>query len=496
MTYMFDVTAPEFPVDLPWINSARPISMADLRGQVVLLNFWTYGRTLCTQTLTDLKFLEKKYGRDPFWVISVHCGKFDNEKSADHVRAAVRQQGMTHPVVVDSNYRIWQSYGVRSWPTWVLMGADGRVVGALSGDGHLNTLDERIYEALTQAKRLKISTRKIERPAKEPDTEKWARKALFCPSKVIAFGGDQPLSRRLFIADSGHHRILETTFDGKILRQFGSGQAGRGDGPTELASFNQPQGLAVWNDTLFVADTANHLVRAIDLRSQSVKTIVGTGVAGQPQSQSPGYRQALFSPTDLLVLNHQLYIANAGTHQLLALDLETQEVRIVLGSGQEDKRDGFAQEATLAQPSGLTTDGHYIYVTDSESSSVRRFDPHNSEVQTLIGRGLYEFGDIDGGFEYARLQHPQGIAFSNGFLLIADTFNHKIKRLNLKDKLVETLLGDGQSGSELSARRTRFFEPTGLSHAAGKWFVADSQNHRIVVYDDMLSAAAELNLRT
>jgi DNA-binding beta-propeller fold protein YncE len=274
-----------------------------------------------------------------------------------------------------------------------------------------------------------------------------------------------------------------------VLQVYGTGAVGRTDGAN--ASFNHPQGLALSGNTLYVADTQNHLVRAIDLQTHAVRTIAGTGERGR-DPHGPALQAALASPWDLLVLGHTLYIANAGSHQLLALDLQKNVLRVAAGSGREDHRDGHGEDAALAQPSGLASDGTAIYIADSEVSSVRRFDPATGEVTTLVGKGLFDFGDVDGSGDTVRLQHPLGVAWDSGALFVADTYNHKIKRLQgPQDKTATSFVGTGKAGNG----RDQFFEPGGLSASGGKIYVADTNNSRIVVVDEKTRSAIVLTLR-
>jgi hypothetical protein len=186
----------------------------------------------------------------------------------------------------------------------------------------------------------------------------------------------------------------------------------------------------------------------------------------------------------VLALNGILYIANAGTHQLLGYDLAQKTIAVVAGSGRERRIDGDALQAALAQPSGLATDGTSVFFADSEVSSVRRYDPKTKTVETLVGEDLFEFGDIDGAFASARLQHPLGLAFANGTLYVADTYNHKVKQLDLAKRTISAVYG----------KQGLLFEPGGLAALAGKLFIADTNNSRVVVYDLAAKTAAPLVL--
>src|SRR5215471_1254243 len=133
--YEGKVNAPDFPEGLEWLNTDHPISLRDLKGQVVLLDFWTYCCINCMHVFPDLHALEEKYKDQPVVVIGVHSGKFDQEKDVDHIRQAILRHNINHPVAVDSQFKIWNSYGVQSWPTLILIDLEGNAVAGWSGEG-------------------------------------------------------------------------------------------------------------------------------------------------------------------------------------------------------------------------------------------------------------------------------------------------------------------------------------------------------------------------
>src|SRR5262244_1521292 len=145
--YEGKVNAPEFPDGLEWLNTERPLSIRQLRGKIVLLDFWTYCCINCMHIIPDLKKLEAKYPTQ-LVVIGVHSAKFPNERESDNIRQAVLRYEIEHPVVNDAEFRIWRRYGVRAWPTRVLIDPEGYVVGGVSGEGHYETFDRIIGELI------------------------------------------------------------------------------------------------------------------------------------------------------------------------------------------------------------------------------------------------------------------------------------------------------------------------------------------------------------
>src|SRR2546428_4896097 len=472
--------APELLPSFAWLNTDRPLTFAkELQGQVALLDFWTYCCINCMHVLPDLAYLEEKYREEPFLVIGVHSAKFTNEGQRQTVRAAVGRYEIAHPVVLDENMRLWGEYTVRSWPTLVLVGSDGRVVGVVSGEGNRETLDRAIAAALEEGRANGTLAKAPLRPARERSVR--AATGLAFPGKVLA----DPAGGRLFISDSNHNRVVVATLPdrtgrSRLIRPIGHGRAGREDGPADAAGFHHPQGLALAHETLYVADTENHMIRAVDLRSWSVSKIAGAGVQGYDRSGGKvGTQQALSSPWDLAIEGSTLYIAMAGPHQLWRLDLPMGFARAFVGSGRENIVDGPVEAAALAQPSGLALSGNYLYFADSEVSAVRRVDLAEEKVETLIGRGLFDYGDRDGDFASARLQHPLGVAVWRNRILVADTYNHKIKEIDVQGGTIKPLAGDGRPGSEREGHLA-LFEPGGLHAAEDVLYIADTNNHRVV----------------
>lgn len=327
--------------------------------------------------------------------------------------------------------------------------------------------------------------------AQAPDT--YAQGMLAFPGKVYAHAPSQ----RLFIADSNHNRIVIADFAGQVLAVAGSGAMGKADGPFPTATFNHPQGMTLDGHVLYVADTENHLIRRLDLTAQTVTTLAGTGEqARQANMPGTGTQVSLNSPWDLQGIGTQLFIAMAGSHQVWVMDLETGYVQPYAGSGQEDLVDGPRQQAAMAQPSGITSDGTHLFVADNETSAIRALDLGAEDtVRTIVGKGLFAFGDQDGtGKENVRLQHPLGLDYYGGVLYVADTYNHKIKKINPATTTSITYLGTGQPGHGDGTTPT-FDEPGGVSMAAGKLYIADTNNHAIRVADLGTGEVSTLRLR-
>jgi sugar lactone lactonase YvrE len=425
--------------------------------------------------IPDLKRLEAKYP-DELVVIGVHSAKFTNEKDSDNIRQAILRYGIEHPVVNDSQFRIWRSYGVRAWPTLILINPEGYVAGVVSGEGHYELLDEAISALIAEfsekGKMDKTPLVLALEKHKELDT------ILSFPGKVLVS------SDRLFISDSNHNRIVIADLDGNVTDIIGSGEAGASDGNFEEATFDKPQGMSLDGKYLYVADTENHLIRRCHLETRMVETIAGTGQQARGAGSGGKARQTpLSSPWDVIVIVDKLYIAMAGTHQIWVMDFKEDHIQPYAGSGHEGRVDDSLMKSALAQPSGITTDGKRLFIADSETSSIRSVDlDEDGKVETIVGLALFDFGDKDGKGREVRLQHPLDVLFHEGMLYVADTYNHKIKIIDPQKKTSETFLGTGRPGDD-DGISPGFYEPGGLAFFGNKLYIADTNNHVIRVVD-------------
>jgi hypothetical protein len=376
-------------------------------------------------------------------VVGVHSGKFIAERDTARIAAAAARLGVHHPVVNDRQFRVWRSYAVRAWPTLVVVDPNGYVVAQRAGEFTSDAVATFLERAIARADEAGALRRRVAAPDESrggaPDESAGgageAPGALRFPGKV-AVDGD-----RIAVADSGHHRVLVGRLTGggrgmRVERVAGGPVPGMADGPAPR--FANPQGLAFAGDTLFVADAGNHALRALDLRTGAARTVAGTGQ--QLRRRADLQAGALASPWDVTVVGDTLYVAMAGVHHLWAVDLATGAARPHSGSFREELADAPHAEAALAQPMGLAARDGRLWFVDAESSAVRWSDlAAGGAVGTVVGTGLFDFGDRDGAGDDVRLQHPQGIAaHPDGRLLIADSYNDALKWVDPATRRVET----------------------------------------------------------
>ncbi|KAK7397113.1 hypothetical protein VNO78_18280 [Psophocarpus tetragonolobus] len=499
---------PEFPSKLDWLNTAPLQFRRDLKGKVVLLDFWTYCCINCMHVLPDLDALEKKYKDMPFVVVGVHSAKFDNEKDSEAIRNAVLRYGISHPVVNDGEMYLWRKLGINSWPTFAIVSPGGKLLAQLAGEGHKKDLDDFVEAALLfYGKQSMLDNTPISLSLEKDNDPRLFTSPLKFPGKLAI----DVLNNRLFISDSNHNRIVVTDLDGNFIVQIGSsGEEGLQDGSFDDATFNRPQGIAynAKKNILYVADTENHALREIDFVNEKVRTLAGNGTKGSDYvGGGKGEAQLLNSPWDVCFhpIEEKIYIAIAGQHQIWEHNLLDATTRAFSGDGYERNLNGSSSTSTsFAQPSGLSLsrDLKEIYVADSESSSIRAVDLKTGGSKLLAGGdpifpdNLFKFGDQDGMGSEVLLQHPLGVMCGNdGEIYIADSYNHKIKKLDPTSKRVSTIAGTGKAGfKDGTAVKAQLSEPSGLVEGnKGRLFIADTNNSLIRFLD---LNTDEIELRT
>jgi len=443
-----------------WLNTGgKDLTLADLRGKVVLLDFWTFCCINCLHVLDELRPLEERFG-DALVVIGVHSPKFEHERDPEALAAAVERYGVHHPVVDDGDMHIWQQYAAKAWPTLAVIDPTGYLVASMAGEGHAEGLTRLIDELI--AKHTADGT--LHRgdgpyvPLVPADT------LLRFPGKAIELPGGT-----LLVSDSARHSIVELTPDGEtLIRRFGSGERGE--------PFNEPQGLlrlppdvaeAVGYDVL-VADTVDHQLRGLHLATGEVTLVAGSGrpwrsAADDPQ---PARSADLSSPWDLAWFDDRVIIAMAGIHQLWWFDPTSGTVGVYAGTTVESLRDGPIPDVWMAQPSGLSVGGDRLWIADSETSALRYVE--GGVLHTAVGQGLFDFGHVDGPAKEALFQHPLGVAaLPDGSVLVADTYNGAVRRYDPATDVVSTVDSGLAEPSDI------------LVTASGDVFVVESAAHRL-----------------
>ena len=495
-----------------WLNTGgKSLDLESLRGKIVLLDFWTFCCINCLHVLDELRPLEEKYS-DVLVTVGVHSPKFEHEADPVALASAVERYEIHHPVLDDPELATWKAYTARAWPTLVVIDPEGYIVAHLSGEGHAGGLAV-LLEELVAEHEAKGTLHRGNGPYVAPEPTSGT---LRFPGKAT-----QLPNGNYMVVDSGHHRLVELRPDLETVeRIIGSGTKGFLDGQSEIAQFNEPQGVTLLPSEVawklgydaVVADTVNHRLRGVTLSSGYVQTLAGNGVQrlldagparvtdtgagtwsehhdGGPADFAAdaidvgalglGTEVSLSSPWDVVWSEklQRVVIAMAGTHQIFAFDPLANEVSILAGSGLEGLLDGKAEEAWFAQSSGLAIDGEdNIWVADSETSSLRRLVVGDSgvTVETAVGKGLFDFGFRDGGADEARLQHPLGVTvLPDNSVAIADTYNGAVRRYDPATKSVSTLARGLAEPSDVVVVQVEGNEPLLV--------VVESNKHQLVL---------------
>lgn len=444
------VRAPEL-VGRRWLGTGgRALTLRELRGKIVLLDFWTFCCVNCLHVLDEQRELEERFA-DELVVIGVHSPKFLHEADPAAVEAAVERHGVRHPVLDDPDLRTWDAYAARAWPTLALVDPEGYVVAQCAGEGHAHGLGVLIEELIAAH-----DVRRGDAPSVAPPP---APTALRFPGKVIALPGGT-----LLVSDTAHHQLVELEPDLVTeRRRIGTGERGLADGTD--ARFGEPQGLLLLPDgDVLVADSVNHALRRVRLADGRVTTEVGTGAQLRERVAPGEAADALSTPWDLAWWDGRVVVAMAGTHQLWTWD--GSRATVLAGTTNEGLRDGPPAEAFLAQPSGLAADGPTLWVADSETSALREL--RDGLLTTAVGLGLFDFGHRDGPAGQALMQHPLGVAvLPDGSVAVADTYNGAVRRYDPATRTVGTLATD-------------LAEPSDLLVDGDTLVVVESAAHRLV----------------
>ncbi|TXD39147.1 redoxin domain-containing protein [Lujinxingia vulgaris] len=442
------IRPPEFP-ELPWINVDAPLRLEDLLGQVVMLGFWSSSCIRCQEGLPAMYRALQRFEGRPLQIIAVHSPRFVGEHDLDYVRSAVGRVGVPFAVAADNEHRISRTFNVREFPTIALIDPRGYVCRVLRGVPEPLQLIDALEGllGLTDAAR---------RPHPTPMPAQPSPDALRFPAGLSA------QDDRLAIADTGHHRIILTDTSGEVIHCFGGPEPGFEDGPPDRARFFSPHGLALVENQILVADTTNHAIRVIDPLSGHTDTLA---------IMPPDAQGRIHAPWSLIRQGPWIFVACAGTHTILRMSADGTSIEHYAGCGDEDRIDGHRTTAAFAQPTDLASNNERLHVIDSTSSALRCLNLRSNRVHTLIGKSLFEHGQVDGPSRTALMQHPRGIALHKGNIYVADSLNCALRCFDPEREELDTL----------DAPKLDF--PTALASADGVLWVCDTHAPAIWKHD-------------
>lgn len=464
-----------------WFSTSRPLEISDFKNRIILLDFWTYSCVSCIQALPEIKKLEEQYG-SKITVIGVHSGKFENDRDPEAIKKAILRYDISHPVINDSDLKIWNSFEVTALPTFVLINPHGNVVQTYVGENEVGKIKADIKKLISKYK-FQLNRDPLPLALEKFDV---IGNVLSFPSKLEYAADFTYKSRQLpviFISNTGQNNIVVTSLSGDMVVKIGSGQKGLEDGTFDVASFNAPRGMIYHGGKLYVADSGNNALREIDFKEGRVTTLVGSGLRGDVV-EDKGFSDAkdveLSSPSDVEFFpqgsHENIVIANSGTHQILSYNLKKQTISVLAGNGSEGSSDGKYPDNSLAQTSDIAVFGHKLYFVDATSSALRVLD-ESGEVKTLIGGDLTKSGHANGDKDKALMQHPLGLLVDDTGAYISDSYNHSIRKYDFASMQIHDMAGAKRRGTNLGA----FDEPEGIVAILNNFYVADSNNNRILI---------------
>jgi DNA-binding beta-propeller fold protein YncE/peroxiredoxin len=473
-----------------WLNSARQIKISDLKNRILLVNFWDYNCINCIQVIAKTKELEREFA-GKLTVIGVHCASFDNQ-DLKSVKKAVIKYNIDYPVFNDDDFTICNNFSANQLPKIAIINPRGKVIKTYQGQDDIEAnlksgikkiINKYGYQINREALPILLEKNKITGHVLSFPTK------LEYANDFEYHGLKTPV---LFIANSGNNNIIVSSLSGDIIAKIGSGNEGFEDGDFENARFNFPHGLLYKNHKLYVADTSNNAIRVVDFKENKVTTLLGfeKSAVNNDSKQNGGkeYEEIensvqLAAPFDLEFYpdSENIIIANSATNQILGYNLKTQALKILAGSGKKEMEDGKYPQNSLAQIADMEAHGNKIYFLDPASSALRVITK-DGEVTTLIGQGLFKFGNQNGDKSTALMKHPLSLSTDDTGVYITDSYNNLIKKYDFATHKITNLVGSGQKGSKLGNKNTtEFDEPEGIIAVLDKFYIADSNNDRIIV---------------
>ena len=483
--------APELIGGTDWFNTDKPIRLEDLRGRIVLLDFWTLCCINCIHTLPDLATIEARYPGIVV-VIGVHTPKFDNEKKTASVLKAVLRYEIKHPVINDADAEIWKTCSARPMAhAGAHRSRNGKFRGAsATGEGHLKARGKESIKTLIKEFE---PTGKLKEDADHLQAD--APRTRPAGSAFPATSWPTLARSRLFIADSTNHRIVIADLDGKKLAVAGSGAEGLKDG-ARRRPVQRP--ARHWPSTATPSTSPTARTHAIP-RPQPQGRNRQAGRRHRPRSTicwqgghaGPARKIALASPWDILLHNKRIYIAMAGHNNIWTFDLVKDTVATYAGDAFErhPRTDRSRPLASLAPPGWPPT---------ANASTPPTAEPALSAPLPLFGNG----GTIN---THSRRQGPLRVRRLDSTGRIRPPPQLRPRR-HLLSKASSTSPTPTTARSKSSippntpatpfsaGPNVRRNEPGGLSIAAGKMYIADTNNHRIQIVDMKTKDVSTLQL--
>ncbi len=462
-----------------WLNLARDLKISDLKNRVILLDFWAYDCVNCLQVNSKIKELEQKLG-SKLAVIGVHCARFDASKDVKEIRKAIIKHDIDYAIINDQNLAVCNNFKANQLPTAIIIDPHGEISNNYVGNNEIEKRLEKDLKKMITKYNYQLNREQLPILLEK---NKINGHVLASPTK-LEYAADFEYNRVkrpvIFIANSGKNNIIISSLSGEIIAKIGSNHPGFEDGDLESSSFNFPNGLIYKNHKLYVADTNNNAIRIVDFNENKVSTLIADQIPAQDDEKN---NINLSSPTDLKFYPdaENIIIASAGTNQILQYNLEKQTAKIIAGNSEDGIVDGKYPKNSLSQTLALAVFHSKIYFIDAKSSALRVID-QNGEVTTLIGQGILKFGNQNGDKSEALMQHPSGLVVDDTGVYITDSYNHIIKKYDFLNHKISNFFGAKNKGDNIGSKeKTEFDEPSGVISLLDKFYIADSNNDRIVI---------------
>lgn len=302
----------------------------------------------------------------------------------------------------------------------------------------------------------------------------------------------------LYVADYDNHAIRKIEIaTGKVSTFVGSGKEGAKDDIGTKASFKNPRSLAIEGTHLYVADTYNHTVRKIDIASRQVTTLAGSGNNGS--EDGVGVAASFSYPQGLAISDGNLYVANYKNNTIRKIVLATGAVSTLAGSGKTGARDGTGTNISFNQPEGIATDGKNLYIADSGYHTIRKIELANDAVTTLVAARCEAVNQSQGdngvasdvrivntsrptvvtSGTTASFNKPTGITTDGSNLYVSDTGNNRIRKIEIATGNLATLAGTYQGTVDGIGIAAGFRYPGRITTIGENLYVADLNNHKI-----------------
>ena len=468
------------------------ILYSDLKDKIIILKFWHHSCITCIQNIVNLENKTNKFG-NKVAILTIHSAKFDSEKKFQSINNAVAKYNIRFPVIIDDDFKIKKFFKIETFPKYIIIDPTGNIVKSYSTLDEADNIDDYILQLINQF-RHKLN----DNPLNYKDvTDKSIRHILNFPSR-LSYSYDYDHNGRkmpvIFISNIGDETITIVSLSGKIIDIIGSKGSGFKDGSFKQAKFNKIQGMVYKNNKLYIADAGNNAIRVADFTKKNISTLIGNGKRGKKLLNDKPVNAdefALHSPLDIDFFPNEnnLVVANSGNNQLINYNLKNKKITLLAGNGDFNMVDGSKIKASLAQTYDIEAYENKLYFIDSRSSSLRYLDIKGN-VKTILGHGIDKYGYVNSDVKNALMQNPTSLTVDDTGIYIIDNLNNAIRhyKFNISN------IYDYKAININNNKSVKFSEPSSIISISDKFYIADSNNHRIIQINRADYKASQFNI--